>query len=413
MTEQEQKRVIVVLSPGRSGSSLLMKSLAELGMRLSQDLIPGSHSNPEGFFEDTQIVQIHKELLESLNTNPMLPMPDEWLESSSVTQAKQKLETILKSRLSESTALWGFKDPRTVSFLPLWSNLLSATGIIPVFLLAIRDPASVVKSLQLQINREGTLTENQWLIRTTESLHYTSADCYIVHYEDWFTRPLKLAKELLQYTGLDQSFNGNLEESMKHVVKPSLNRAAHAEYKIQNRHVLQLYDVLKDCRGSDFDRKRLVEKVTKCRNIMDGFKGWYLEAHKHIGKSKSLQHKLDRKSTKLQRETKRLNKEQKKSAKILAQLESVKRQTSSEIEKLNKHLSNQEQINIAQAQEVDRWKNEAIALKKSYAFRIGEILINAIKKPGKKTLLMPYYLIKILLEVLVNGYKVIIRNDNK
>ena len=45
-------RVVVVLSSGRAGTSLLMQILGALGMRLSDDMIGGRYENPDGFFED-------------------------------------------------------------------------------------------------------------------------------------------------------------------------------------------------------------------------------------------------------------------------------------------------------------------------------------------------------------------------
>jgi hypothetical protein len=282
MTEQLLKKVIVVLSAGRSGTSLLMKGLGALGMRLSENMIPGSVGNPEGFFEDTEIVDVHKELFEKLNTHPVLPLPEGWLESEAAKKARPKIKKILENRLYDTDSIWGFKDPRTVSFLPLWSRILNAPGTVPVFILATRDPATVASSLRRQINREEAITELQWLQRTTDALHHTAADCFIVQYEDWFTRPYEQAEGLLKYTGLDKSFTANLEEAIQNVIKPNLNRAVYDEYQVQNEYVLRLYDVLKDCRGADFDRQRLMAVVKECRKAMDGFKGWYLEAQKYI-----------------------------------------------------------------------------------------------------------------------------------
>jgi hypothetical protein len=124
--------------------------------------------NPEGFFEDAEIVHAHKELFEKLHTKPTLPLPDGWLESDPVKKARPQLRKILEERLAQSNTIWGFKDPRTVSFLPLWSQILNAPGVVPVFLLAVRNPATVATSLKRQINRAETVTELQWLQRTID-----------------------------------------------------------------------------------------------------------------------------------------------------------------------------------------------------------------------------------------------------
>lgn len=46
------------------------------------------------------------------------------------------------------------------------------------------------------------------------------------------------------------------------------------------------------------------------------------------------------------------------------------------------------------------WKKETIVLQNSYSFRLGQIIINAFKMPGKNTLLMPYYLVKLILDLI-------------
>jgi hypothetical protein len=124
MTDQQTKRVIVVLSAGRSGTSLLMKALGFMGMKLSENMIPGSAGNPEGFFEDAAIVEVHKQLIDDLGTQPTLPLPQGWLESEATKKARRKLREILESNLEDSNGIWGFKDPRTVSFLPAQCRFL-------------------------------------------------------------------------------------------------------------------------------------------------------------------------------------------------------------------------------------------------------------------------------------------------
>jgi hypothetical protein len=285
-----------------------------MGMRLSENMIPGSVSNPEGFFEDVEIVEVHKALLQNLNTHPALPLPDGWLESEPAKKARPKLRKIIKNRLQESNAIWGFKDPRTASFLPLWIQVLNITGTVPVFVLAVRDPAEVATSLKRQINREEAITELQWLQRTTDALYHTSTDCYIVHFEDWFTRPFELAQGLLEYTGLHQYFSGDLEVALKDVIKPNLNRAIYDDYTVQNEYVIKLYEVLKDCREAKFDRQKLMAEVKKSRKAMNGFKGWYLqERKKHDQLSKVLKRDFEKATEQYEKRIKELKAEHERS----------------------------------------------------------------------------------------------------
>jgi len=323
MTDQQTKRVVVVLSAGRSGTSLLMKALGAMGMKLSENMIPGSVGNPEGHFEDAGIVEVHKQLFSELGGVPTLPLPQGWLESDAVKKARPALRKILEHNLSESTGIWGFKDPRTVAFLPLWNRILNAPGTVPVFVLAVRDPAVVATSLNRQINRENIITELQWLQRTTDALHHTAADCYIVHYEDWFTRPKDLAQDLLTYTGLDQYFTGSVDEAIKDVVKPKSEPGCYDDYEVKNEYLLKLYDVLKDCHGAEFDRDRLMAVVKECRRAMDGFKGWYMEAQRHIGQQAQVRERLEEEQEQKKDLKERLENERERVEKKQAELERV------------------------------------------------------------------------------------------
>jgi hypothetical protein len=389
MTDNKIHRVIVVLSPGRSGTSLLMKALGAMGMRLSENMIPGSVGNPEGFFEDVDIVDVHKELLQNLNTHPVLPLPDGWFESESTKKAKPKLKKILEDRLQESNTIWGFKDPRTASFLPLWNRILSAPGTVPVFILAVRDPAVVATSLKHQVNREEVITELQWLQRTTDALYHTSADCFIVHYEDWFTRPFELAQGLLEYTGLHQYFSGDLEVALKDVIKPNLNRSIYDDYKVQNEYVIKLYEVLKDCREAKFDRQKLMAEVKKSRRAINGFKGWYLQEQEKDERITELEqdlHEITLQNNEYLKQIKDLHDE----------MENLRVRLSS-TQKEQRQLPPQNSI---VSPKVKRLEQQLSEVHNTYSYRLGQAFVSAVARPGKNTFLMPFRFIKIIFDFL-------------
>jgi regulator of replication initiation timing len=54
----------------------------------------------------------------------------------------------------------------------------------------------------------------------------------------------------------------------------------------------------------------------------------------------------------------------------------------------------------SQDNRINYWKREAIVLQNSYSFRLGQIIINGFKMPGKSTLLMPYYIVKMILDII-------------
>lgn len=290
---QQSKPVIIVLSPGRTGSSLLMQVLFGLGLTLSGKLLGSHHTNPDGFFEDSNIVELHKKLILELGTEPNLPLFEGWNKTNAAAQLCPTLRNLVEEYISQAETIWGFKDPRTCEFLPLWIDVLKPMWLVPKFILSMRNPSTVVLSMIKQAQKiSPEIAELIWLYRTCNVLFHSGGDCFIVHYEDWFRNPTPIAEDLLSYTGLDQYFAGNVTEILSRVIKPNLNRSVHEDYQIQNEYVIKLYDVLKDCRGADFDRARLMAVVKECRQAMDGFKGWYLIAQENIARAANLREQL-------------------------------------------------------------------------------------------------------------------------
>jgi hypothetical protein len=272
-------RIVVVLGSGRSGTSLLMQTLHALGMEVSDDLTEASVANPIGPFEDKEIFDLQSSLIQELGGHVAAPMPDDWLKDKLVFRAMTQLEALIQNRLEKVNGLFGFKDPKTSMLIPLWVRLFNKMKLTPAYVLAVRDPGSTVASFLMQYNQPADMAELVWLVRMVETINNTAADCFVMHYEDWFAEPLPLAQSLLNYTGLDETFKGDLTELLAQKVKPNLNRAGKDDYEIQNPYIKKLYSALQHCRGADFDRDSLMSVVKECRQTMEGFKGWYQLAH--------------------------------------------------------------------------------------------------------------------------------------
>ncbi len=467
MTDQQSKHVIVVLGSGRCGTSLVMQVLHRLGMTISENLVPAKAHNIHGPMEDAELAAIYdQEILSVIGSTRTLPIVYGAFPSEVQNGAKQKLRDILKRNVSTSATIWGFKDPYTSSLLPLWFSVFNAENVIPIFILAVRNPGPSAVSRRMHFGVNEALGELAWLSNYVDALHHTGANCYIVHYEDWFVRPGEVAGSLLKYAGLDQYFAGDVNEAIKDVVKPNLNRAVYDEYQVQNEYVLKLYDVLKECRGDSFDRSGLMEVVKECRKAMDGFKGWYLEAQRYIGaraqirerldqerdRKEELKGKLDEARSRLENRDKvdqelrdKIEKEKahveelkgkldeaqervqvletdlegmvlqnnrllkaskdyfdqsEELRKALVFLKNEKRKQNVERQTKNNEVkrkaviapvkSTQRQISDEQ---VKKMRQEIIKIRYRYSFRLGKILTDAILRPGKNTVLMPYYLI--------------------
>jgi hypothetical protein len=373
-----------------------MQILERLGMKLSKNMTPARLENPEGYFEDSQIVEIHKNLINGLNAMDTAPLPDGWLNSTPSRHARQKLSLIVENRMAEAQGqVWGVKNPRTAVLLPLWTKVFNLANVVPVYILAVRDPATVAMSLKRQMNRDGGLSELQWLVRTCDAIHHTAADFFILHYEDWFRKPLEIACELLEYTGFDDAKAKDIPSIVGDIIKPNLNRAVYDDYTVQNDQVRMLYGILKECHGTEFDRERLMDAVKSCRSTIKGFKGWSDQIHELMEKRRGDKQKATRiEGNKALEELTVLNSTYLKENIALkenlseAELREKKAQTDFLKEKTARELE-QNQAAIEQ--------RKLQRIRKSYSYRIGQIIVMAIKKPGKNTILLPFRLIRLIL----------------
>lgn len=286
------RKVVVVLGSGRSGTSLLMQILVRLGMGVSSDLVPANASNTEGFYEHIDTIDIHQELFGCLSGAVTLPLPANWLDTDCAREAKTKLDQILKKFLAEQPGIVGLKDPRISTFLPLWLRLFNSLNVVPKFILAVRDPSCVVSSFVRHYNNSADRVELVWLLRMLDALEYTAGDCFIAHYEDWFSNSFSVVKNLLCYTGLNKNFGGDLSEVLADTIKGNLSHVRPDEYAIQNPIVVKLYSALQKCRGDDFDREELMFVVKECRRSIEGFKDWYLASYQSKAKLQNIENLL-------------------------------------------------------------------------------------------------------------------------
>lgn len=252
--------VVVVLGSGRSGTSLLMQVLSALGLRVSEELVEARRDNPEGFFEDAPVVRIQADLLRALGAWPYHPLPADWLDHPATAEAREALRALLARRLAPG-GLWGFKDPRTASFLPLWQRLFSEAGIAPRYVLALREPGKIIRSFMQAYDTPAEVAERVWLQRTWDALWHTRADCHIVHYEDWFSRPQAVAEGLARFTGLEPE---GLAAALAGIVRSDLDRAGGSDVVPRNPAAQALHEALQACRGSAFDRAGLMDIIHAC-----------------------------------------------------------------------------------------------------------------------------------------------------
>ncbi len=120
---------VIVAGFHRSGTSLVCQLLHRAGLFLGYDLLKSAFSNLHGHFEDTEVLNLHQQILDDngqtwLVSEPFLPV---------VTQSHwQRMGQLIQRRNTEHD-LWGFKDPRVCLFMMIWKYLLPNARVLLVY----------------------------------------------------------------------------------------------------------------------------------------------------------------------------------------------------------------------------------------------------------------------------------------
>jgi len=200
------RRVVVILGMHRSGTSLLAQLVARLGVALGQSVLTQSApDNKHGYWEHREIAEIQDLLLAALGRiwhepRGVLPLPQGWLASEPAAAAIARLTTIVEAELAANPgSLWGFKDPRTLRFLPMWHKVFAACGVAPIFILALRRPESVVASLVKRNGLNPAHARFLWVQHNLEPFRGERVSlAATIDYDQWFAKPARGLQAILR-----------------------------------------------------------------------------------------------------------------------------------------------------------------------------------------------------------------------
>lgn len=168
----ENNKLIVVLGMHRSGTSVITRGLQVMGVELGERLMPAiTGNNEKGFWEDIDLYALDAEMLGALNSDWHHLAP---IEPGDVAVLRNKnyflrAVELLRQKVG-SAPVFGFKDPRVAKLLPFWKEVFDHCQFNMNYVLALRHPLSVAKSLA---KRDGMAAEQGyllWLGHVIESL---------------------------------------------------------------------------------------------------------------------------------------------------------------------------------------------------------------------------------------------------
>jgi hypothetical protein len=223
-------RIVLILGMHRSGTSMLARLLAACGLPLGTALLltRPSRDNAHGYWEQAEIVETHEALLDAFDRtwhgpNGARPLADGWLIRQDTVEAKRRLTAIADREVAQAGGLWGFKDPRTLRFLPLWREIIADLALDPVYLLAARAPAAVAASLTHRNRLTRDFAEALWAANTLTLLDAVGGDLAgVVDYDAWFAAPDALTGHLRAVVGLPMAETGAPAPPVAALIEPAL-----------------------------------------------------------------------------------------------------------------------------------------------------------------------------------------------
>lgn len=182
-----QGQPVCVVGMHRSGTSVVARAMNLLGVSLGDSsslMKPASDQNPTGFWENEQIVEINKELLDRLGGtwDELPPLPENWAASEAIADLRRKASELVGRVFGDGT-IWGWKDPRTSVTLPFWKLVVPGMR----YILCLRNPSHVCRSLHRRDGFTPHKSSYLWKRYTLEAiLNSEGADRSVVFYEDFF-----------------------------------------------------------------------------------------------------------------------------------------------------------------------------------------------------------------------------------
>lgn len=194
-------KAIIILGMHRSGTSALAGALCLSGVEAGEHLLPPvAGDNPKGYWEDAEIVACHNQLLAAIGSSwqDERQLPDGWWKSREVAPFRARLMNIVRKSYGEKP-LWLLKDPRLCRLLPLWQEIFAELGVSPNYVICIRHPREVARSLAVREDVPEEISCMSWLSHVLEAERW-SRECprVVVTYEnlleDWRAIALHIAR---------------------------------------------------------------------------------------------------------------------------------------------------------------------------------------------------------------------------
>lgn len=206
-----QKTAILITGMHRSGTSALARTIALLGARLPDELVPANAGNPEGHWEPKAVVELNDRMLADAGSDvySIADFSPDWFRTARAERFRSEATALIASAFGGDPFIV-LKDPRSALLLPIWEDALSAAGYRAVHILPLRSPRKVASSLRRRHLKDFPYDgwapprgELVWLRYTLAAVVGTrSAPRSLVRYEDLLADWRREARRIADETGI-------------------------------------------------------------------------------------------------------------------------------------------------------------------------------------------------------------------
>ena len=246
--------IIVVIGMHRCGTSAITRGLRVFGVDLGEKLMPAVLGvNEKGFWEDIEINQLNIELLEYLGRDwhSLAPVTKLNLEDKELDKYTLRAVEILRNK-TRSSEIFGMKDPRLSRLLPFWQAVFRRLKISVCYIIAVRNPLSVVRSLSGRDKFDDGKSYYLWLEHVLPSILDTSdGKRVVVDYDQLLDQPTAELTRIAKSIGLENRIDATeLEKYEREFLDESLR---HSRYDVQDLRldhaapvvVTEVYEILR------------------------------------------------------------------------------------------------------------------------------------------------------------------------
>lgn len=256
------KKIVVVLGPHRSGTSLCTHAVQVLGATTGLEEVYASDENAKGFFEHERVILLNEALLNALGgswDNPAF-MGNAAIIAADLSGFRHDAITLFFDLFGDAECVV-IKDPRICQLLPFWEEVFLACGFSQeqiFYIHTLRHPIEVALSQQSRVLKNPVFYEfgrnveegaALWLSLTAQSLLYTlGRNNFIVSYHGFLEAPENYLEKIAAYLSLKPDPD-KVREFCSSFVDNNLYRSKidnDAQSRVSQKlpQVLEIYDLL-------------------------------------------------------------------------------------------------------------------------------------------------------------------------